>query len=290
MTYTKNLLMVSSLSMALYSNNAQAIECTAIPKCPDLGFITPKSKLETDCKLKTRLKCPFGDYYFCSQVMEIPLTCDQQISKARGIKISSSSQFTSYAINGKDIYLTANINNGNQINLDTVTNIHSANTFNECKSELVPPITISVPSIKMNGSYKALNIHVPLTTDNLELTSGTFSNLKVRNLAIPIDNTMRQNIVIYPASSVYTNNIDNITIGSVRDQFISEICTASLDIRDGASVTIKSVRTTGKCKHQDTRLVVKLVSSSSKLIYGGTTYTKANCASLNTSYIKCSEW
>lgn len=54
--------------ISCYPGLLLADTCTTLPKCPDLGFSVAKSDLATKCAEKTYLKCPFGDYYFCSDV------------------------------------------------------------------------------------------------------------------------------------------------------------------------------------------------------------------------------
>ena len=46
-----------------------AMTCEEAPDCTALGFKVAGSEVNNICKNKTRMKCPFGDYYFCSETL-----------------------------------------------------------------------------------------------------------------------------------------------------------------------------------------------------------------------------
>jgi hypothetical protein len=55
------------LSIALLTPlSASAETCTSLPSCSDLGFVYTAAQCDEDGLKK--IKCPFGDYYFCSKI------------------------------------------------------------------------------------------------------------------------------------------------------------------------------------------------------------------------------
>lgn len=77
MIITDHLLKFCAFTVLLgISFNAAAETCGTLPNCPAIGFNIAAANLNTTCKNKTYLKCPFGDYYFCSTVN----TCQDYVS------------------------------------------------------------------------------------------------------------------------------------------------------------------------------------------------------------------
>lgn len=62
----KKTILLGGAALCLYPAALFAETCGTTPSCSSLGFTVPAASLSTSCKDKSYLKCPFGDYYFCS--------------------------------------------------------------------------------------------------------------------------------------------------------------------------------------------------------------------------------
>ncbi len=152
--------------ISCYPGLLLADTCTTLPKCPDLGFSVAKSDLATKCAEKTYLKCPFGDYYFCSDVddgcpefvtvnpatevctkycpknsskclTKRTISCSEAVSKANGRLVQDN-----YSICGtqtRNIYLLgkANSNCSGSVTAEyTHVSVYPASNLPPCKNEM----------------------------------------------------------------------------------------------------------------------------------------------------------
>lgn len=60
-------LLAGELALCLTPSLLLAETCGTLPQCSSLGFTVSKADLGTKCKNVSSLKCPFDDYYFCSE-------------------------------------------------------------------------------------------------------------------------------------------------------------------------------------------------------------------------------
>lgn len=74
MSNFKKTILFGGAALCLYPSLLWAETCGTTPSCSSLGFTVPAASLSTSCKDKSYLKCPFGDYYFCS-VSTASTTC-----------------------------------------------------------------------------------------------------------------------------------------------------------------------------------------------------------------------
>ncbi len=72
MNNIKKTILAGGMALCIYPSLLLAETCGTTPSCPSLGFTVPASGLSTACKDMTSLKCPFGDYYFCSTTTKTP--------------------------------------------------------------------------------------------------------------------------------------------------------------------------------------------------------------------------
>ena len=264
-----------------FSFNAQA-ECVATPSCPSLGFSVDKSSLSYHCPKKTYIKCPFGDYYFCSQAV---YTCSEKIESMRnGIQIANGNSFTSSYLNNRSAYLMTSINSDrSSLLIDNYTEISSAAEFSECKNEVTSPISVKLYAV--SGKVGAnLTFNVPLTTNTITIgSSGTFHNLTTSQLTYSTNNTT---IFVGTNDSGGVNKINSIVIGDSLNGSTTN-CTVNLTLKGNNSLEVNQIRVGGKCQSNSV-VNLRLDSNNSKFIYQGSTYTQSNCSNLNRkAYIRC---
>lgn len=154
----KYMLLAGGLSLAVIPGDAAADTCSTLPNCSDIGFTYTAAQ----CGTLKKLKCPFGDAYFCSGnncnsvsvgtfevctkyceddrnvcVEKRDATCSEYISKVNGTKVSDG-QTLSGTIT-KDLYLMGTAKNstswGSSLKL-TKVRVYDAADIPACKAEM----------------------------------------------------------------------------------------------------------------------------------------------------------
>ncbi len=153
--------------ISCYPGLLLADTCTTLPKCPDLGFSVAKSDLATKCAEKTYLKCPFGDYYFCSDVddgcpefvtvnpatevctkycpknsskclTKKTITCQEAVSKVNGRLVRDGNSIC--GTQTRNIYLLgkahSNCGSGGSTAKFVGASVHPASDLAPCKNEM----------------------------------------------------------------------------------------------------------------------------------------------------------
>lgn len=182
--------LASTIIAGFYPSILLAETCGSTPSCPSLGFTVAKSNLATECKDKTSLKCPFSDYYFCSQVddgcptfVEVDystevcqtlcpknsskclqkrtVSCSEAIRNVGGKLLTPSDGFC--GTRTETYYLTGPITSNCSSTL-VGTSVHSAQNFASCKSEMkgTPSLILSDVTIDNYASF-----NVPVTINNM---------------------------------------------------------------------------------------------------------------------------
>ncbi len=183
----QKIIMAGGAVMTCYPFLLNAQTCTTLPNCPDIGFTVAKANLTTACKDVTYLKCPFGDYYFCSSVDDgcpdfvtvnpslekctklcpknsskclekRAITCQEAVTDRGGI-LRTPSQ----GINGtqtKPIYLTGHVKGGkdylNRVEMIGAS-VYSADTLAPCKSEMQGEAFLEVGQMSVKN-YVSINV------------------------------------------------------------------------------------------------------------------------------------
>lgn len=65
--YRKYILWCGGAVYLLAGEQAAAMTCDVTPDCVALGFKVPAAEVKGKCNGQSRMKCPFGDFYFCSE-------------------------------------------------------------------------------------------------------------------------------------------------------------------------------------------------------------------------------
>ncbi len=157
----KYLLLAGGLSLALIPENGRADTCSTLPNCTDIGFAYTAEQ----CGDLKKLKCPFGNSYFCSVTTCTPVTvasdevctkycekdasmciekrklnCLEYVSKNKGIIFEEDGQPLSGTISN-DIYLIGNVvaapdsSYSNPLTFKTIQ-IYDASEIPACAEEL----------------------------------------------------------------------------------------------------------------------------------------------------------
>ncbi len=176
------IIIAGGVVMACYPLLLQAETCGSLPNCPNLGFTVPQSDLSTTCKDKTYLKCPFGDYYFCSAVddgcptfvtvdpstevctqycpknsskclTKRTISCSEAVSKANGTLVTPTSGGVCGTIT-RNLYLTGPVK-GNctyQTPEYIQMSVYSADTLAPCRSEMKGEASLEMSSLRIKNS------------------------------------------------------------------------------------------------------------------------------------------
>ena len=146
--------------------------CGTLPSCASIGFTTPSSSLSSKCKDKTYLKCPFGDYYFCSEAKEPTKTCREVIAGLTGSIYydTITSSYLRNASNTNNVYFdTDRTYTDTSITLKDKARIYGAS--------FVSPVCTKMPTLKLSTlTIESIDMAgINLEVDQLNL-NGTYVN------------------------------------------------------------------------------------------------------------------
>lgn len=244
----QKIIMAGGAVMTCYPFLLNAQTCTTLPNCPDIGFTVAKANLTTACKDVTYLKCPFGDYYFCSSVDDgcpdfvtvnpslekctklcpknsskclekRAITCQEAVADRGGI-LRTPSQ----GINGtqtKPIYLTGHVKGGkdylNRVEMIGAS-VYSADTLAPCKSEMQGEAFLEVGQMSVKN-YVSINVKSQINNISFNNSgygySGSISfgaDTEVRNIELRCNRNFESNynISFYPQQN---QDMINATVG-----------------------------------------------------------------------------
>lgn len=157
----KYLLLAGGLSLALIPENGRADTCSTLPNCTDIGFVVSAGSLSSKCSGKTYLKCPFGEYYFCSETQAATKTCQEAISGLTG-----------------SIYY-------NKITASYLTNASSSNTVYFDTDET---FTSSLITLKDKARINGASFYAPYCnkTPTLELSTLSVQNIEMNYMNLKV--------------------------------------------------------------------------------------------------------
>lgn len=117
-------LYLATVSCVVFPIAATAMTCDVTPDCTALGFKIPAAEAGVTCKNKTRMKCPFGDFYFCSenicngylfnQTCESGDICGEACTDSNGTHYSGTSCSSAYKYEEVGIYHNIGANLANR--------------------------------------------------------------------------------------------------------------------------------------------------------------------------------
>lgn len=243
--YTK-IILAGGTVISCYPVLLWADTCTSLPSCTDLGFSVPKANLTSVCSNKTYLKCPFGDFYFCSSVddgcpdyvtvnssLEVctklcpnnsskclekrPITCSEAVRNANGVLIKPSSPGSICGTKTQTLYLTGPIktNCGSTSPEFIGVRVLPASQLPPCQAEMEGEASLELTrsaTIKNSASfYVPTKINV-LYFDNYQGSVSFHSDAEVRSIQGYAQTSYMRSINITAASPDY-NNSPNVKLG-----------------------------------------------------------------------------
>ena len=244
--YTK-IILAGGAVISCYPVLLWADTCTSLPSCTDLGFSVPKANLTSVCSNKTYLKCPFGDFYFCSSVddgcpdyvtvnsdLEVctklcpnnsskclekrPITCSEAVRNANGDLIKHSSPGSICGTKTRNLYLTGPIkttcSGGTSPEFISVS-VFPASKLPPCQAEMEGEASLELTSsatIKNTAYfYVPTKINV-LYFDNHQGSVTFLSDAEVRTIQGYAQSSYIRHINI-AASNPDQNNPINVKLG-----------------------------------------------------------------------------
>lgn len=243
--YTK-IILAGGTVISCYPVLLWADTCTSLPSCTDLGFSVPKANLTSVCSNKTYLKCPFGDFYFCSSVddgcpeyvtvnssLEVctklcpnnsskclekrAITCSEAVRNANGVLIKPSSPGSICGTKTQTLYLTGPIKAtcGSTSPEFIGVRVLPASQLPPCQAEMEGEASLEITSsatIKNTASFYVPTKISYLSFDNYQGSVIFHSDAEVRSIQGYAQSSYIRNINITAASPDY-NNSPNVKLG-----------------------------------------------------------------------------
>ena len=244
--YTK-IILAGGTVISCYPVLLWADTCTSLPSCTDLGFSVPKANLTSVCSNKTYLKCPFGDFYFCSTVddgcpdyvtvnsaLEVctkwcpnnsskclekrAITCSEAVSNANGVLIKPSSPGSICGTKTKNLYLTGPIKatcSGTAKTEFIQISVFPASKLPPCQAEMEGEASLEITSsatIKNTAQFYVPTKLSYLSFDNYQGSVTFTSDAEVRSIQGYAQSSYTRHINI-AASSPDQNNPSNVKLG-----------------------------------------------------------------------------
>lgn len=174
----KYMLLAGGLSLAVIPGNAAADTCSTLPNCADIGFTYTAAQ----CGALKKLKCPFGDAYFCSGnncnsvsvgtfevctkyceddrnvcVEKRAATCKEYIQKVNGVQVADGATIS--GTQTKNLYLMGTVKNstswGSSLKFAKIW-VYDAADIPACKEEMGGKtgfLDVSSLSIDTNANF-----------------------------------------------------------------------------------------------------------------------------------------
>lgn len=243
--YTK-IILAGGAVISCYPVLLWADTCTSLPSCTDLGFSVPKANLTSVCSNKTYLKCPFGDFYFCSSVddgcpdyvtvnssLEVctklcpnnsskclekrAITCSEAVRNANGVLITPSIPGNICGTKTKNLYLTGPIktNCGSTSPEFIQVSVFPASQLPPCQAEMEGEASLELTRSATIKNSAAFYVPTKINFLNFYNNQGSvtfYSDAEVRSIQGYAQSSYSRNINIMAASPDH-NNSSNVKLG-----------------------------------------------------------------------------